>query len=441
MIVLGLGSNFGNRKKHLREAIREIDAAGVNIKKISPLYESDAQVLPGAPPEWQLPFFNLALLCETSLAPQALLKTVKSIEQRVGRTQRERWAPREIDIDILAWGDEQIQSEELRVPHAHLWNRPFALLPLSDVAPLWRDPTRNNSSPVRESVRSLWPELSERPFKTRRSLESLSEFVAILNLTPDSFSDGGQFMDIQKAVTHAERVIRDGASVIDIGAESTRPGATTISVEEESRRLLPVLAELRKCFPHMTLSVDTRKAPTARLALKAGADWINDVSGLNDPQMRQVMSQNPQAKIVAMHHEGVPPQPSLILDPSLDPVWAVILWGERKLEELSSAGISAQQIMMDPGIGFGKTTAQSFEVLCRVAELRVWRQPLFVGHSRKAFLKLVGAGDEASQRDFETAAISAQLAAQTVDYIRVHAVDSNVHTTRTLLRTMAHTHW
>jgi dihydropteroate synthase len=250
-----------------------------------------------------------------------------------------------------------------------------------------------------------------------------SKLAGILNVTPDSFSDGGESFLPEDAITQAEQLIADGADVIDIGAESTRPGATPLTSTQEWERLAPVLERL---IGKATISIDTRHPETAKKALAMGADWINDVSGLADPAMAEVLANYPQSYYVLMHSLSVPADPNQILPEEQDVVQAILHFARQKLEYLAEQGIAKERTIFDPGIGFGKNAQQSLELIERIEEFKTLGVPLFVGHSRKSFLAKFS-NTLAADRDALTLEFSKKLSACGVDYLRVHNVKLHHH--------------
>ena len=249
----------------------------------------------------------------------------------------------------------------------------------------------------------------------------MAKIVGILNVTPDSFSDGGQFIDPEKALAHAEQLIKDGADIIDIGAESTRPGARPLDAEEEWERLEKVIAGLDSIkTPYTRFSIDTRHAKTAEKALAAGVDMINDVSGFENVDMINAVLKS-KCQLVVMHSLGVPADPKEVMDESLDVVTELLSWGGQKLQSLVDAGIKPQRLIFDPGIGFGKNTLQSLAIIHRIGEFQELGVPLYVGHSRKSCLTAISE-NSALTRDEATIAISQHLAQQGVQFLRVHDV-------------------
>lgn len=440
MVVLGLGSNLGNRQAYLEAATQKIISSGVlSDVLISHLYESNALVPENAPSDWHQPFLNMALRGHTRLSPHELLQTLKQIEKDLGRTARKRWAPRPIDIDILAFGSEVIHVDELAIPHAGLLDRPFALCPLAELIPHWSYPVQGPFyGQAAAQLCNRWE--NELPFDTRKlpqfisvpNLYTHTQWMGILNITPDSFSDGGCFTTPDQALASAQNLASAGATVLDVGAESTRPGATPLSAEQEWARLWPVLTALRDHFAGFVkgprLSVDTRHPETAQKCIELGAHIINDVTGLDQPHMREVIRAC-DADVIFMHHSGVPPSRENILPLERDPVELVYTWAQQRIEVLEAEGISKHRLIFDPGIGFGKNAQQSLSLIKRISEFKSLGVRLLVGHSRKSFLNLF-TDKPFSQRDVETAAVSSFLVNRQVDFIRVHSVEMSVRATR-----------
>ncbi|WP_420838268.1 dihydropteroate synthase [Aquibium microcysteis] len=241
--------------------------------------------------------------------------------------------------------------------------------------------------------------------------------MGILNVTPDSFSDGGRFLDPGRACAQAASMLEDGARIIDIGGESTRPGGTPVTAEDEQARILPVIAAVAARTGAL-ISVDTYRAETARLAIEAGAHVVNDVWGLQrDPDMAGVVART-GAGVVVMHTgRGRDADP--------DPVRDQHLFLDRSLEIARSAGIADDAIVLDPGFGFGKESAElNFALMRRFGELHTLGLPLLVGTSRKRFIGHV-TGRDAPDRDAGTAATSVILRLSGADIFRVHDVALN----------------
>ncbi|HET7229428.1 MAG TPA: dihydropteroate synthase [Longimicrobium sp.] len=244
--------------------------------------------------------------------------------------------------------------------------------------------------------------------------------VGVLNVTPDSFSDGGRFHAVEPALARARELVADGARVLDIGGESTRPGSGGISVDEELARVLPVLRAVRGEL-EVLVSVDTRKAAVARAVLAEGADVINDVSALGDPQMAAVVADS-DAALVLMHMRGTPEtMQTLVSYRSVADDVADEL--EPRLERAVEAGIEAGRIVVDPGVGFAKTAAQNLELIARLDVLaeRLGR-PVLLGPSRKAFIGALLGGAPAAGRDAGTVGACVAGLARGARIFRVHEV-------------------
>lgn len=248
--------------------------------------------------------------------------------------------------------------------------------------------------------------------------------MGIVNVTPDSFSDGGEFLDPDAAVRHALQLVEDGADILDVGGESTRPGAEPVSVEEELRRVVPVvrgMAEgLSRKQRNVLISIDTMKAEVARQAVEAGAAIVNDVSGLTfDPGMPAVCRET-GVGVVCMHMRGTPQ--TMQDDPQYDDVVTDICeFFRERLAALQAAGIPPERIVLDPGIGFGKTAAHNLQILSGIARFRALGRPVLIGHSRKRFLSRI-LGRDVEERTFATVGVSLALAAQHADVLRLHDV-------------------
>ncbi len=252
--------------------------------------------------------------------------------------------------------------------------------------------------------------------------------MGILNVTPDSFSDGGRFRDTGRAVEHGLRLLAEGADILDIGGESTRPGAEPVSEEEELRRVLPVLKALRP-QTRALLSIDTMKAAVARAALAAGADIINDITGLGgDAGMIRVAADS-QAGLVVMHMQGMPR--TMQAAPLYDDVAAEVrAYFERRLHVLEEAGIDPRRVVLDPGFGFGKTLEHNLELMRRLPELRVADRPLRAGISRKSMLCHLTEREDSASRSWSTVAVTAWLREQGAEIHRVHEVAPNLQALR-----------
>jgi len=250
-----------------------------------------------------------------------------------------------------------------------------------------------------------------------------SQLMGILNVTPDSFSDGGQWIEPQRALEHATTMLADGAQIIDIGGESTRPGADFIPVEAEISRVVPVIAGLKKLQPHCIISIDTRKSAVAKAALVAGATMLNDISGLEfSPDMASLAAEY-DANLVIMHMRGRPDtmQNSANLNYG-NVVDEVCHFLDKAITKAVNAGVALDKIVVDPGIGFSKNYLQNIELLKNIDKIKALGCRVLVGPSRKAFIGQALAITEPENRQWGTAGVVAYLAMLNVDIIRVHDV-------------------
>lgn len=265
----------------------------------------------------------------------------------------------------------------------------------------------------------IW-KIKDRPL----DLTSHAFIMGILNTTPDSFSDGGKFHDLETALAHAREMIAEGATIIDIGGESTRPGAISVCAAEEISRTIPVIEALRSEWDGY-ISIDTQKAAVAAAALDVGADIVNDVSGLTaDPDMPGVCAKA-QCGIVIMHMRGTP------ADMQDAPVYADVVgeissFFQERLRALTELGITADRICFDPGIGFGKTLDQNLALLRSLDSLAPKHRPLLLGVSRKSFISKISDASSPSDRDSATIAITAFARGKNIMLHRVHNVRGNL---------------
>ncbi len=247
--------------------------------------------------------------------------------------------------------------------------------------------------------------------------------MGILNVTPDSFSDGGQFNTLDAAIAQAQRMVASGADILDIGGQSTRPNAEEISAEEELRRVIPVITALRQ-IPggfETPISVDTTRAEVARAAIAAGADLVNDISGATfDPDMLPTVAEL-HVPIVLMHRRGTPKTMQQLTDYA-DAVADVRQFLQERVDQALAYGIPRSQIILDPGIGFAKTYEQNLELLRSLPELRALGFPLLVGTSRKSFIGHILNQPDPQQRVWGTAATCCAAIAGQADLLRIHDV-------------------
>lgn len=261
---------------------------------------------------------------------------------------------------------------------------------------------------------------------TLQQLSQLSRprLMGILNLTPDSFSDGGRYLIPEMAMLHAEKMIQEGADILDLGAESTRPGSSAVPLELELERIIPLVKQIRAAFPEVLISIDTRKSEVARKSIALGAQIINDISALNyDPRMVEVLTQNPQTQVVLMHMQGCPesmqdaPHYSDVVQETMD-------FFEERIAFAVGHGIARDRLMLDPGIGFGKDLNHNLSILAKLDRYQEFGLPVVVGASRKRFIDAIdpSAPDKRSGGSLAAALISAM---QGIQILRVHNVQEH----------------
>jgi 2-amino-4-hydroxy-6-hydroxymethyldihydropteridine diphosphokinase/dihydropteroate synthase len=408
-IYLGLGSNLGKRRANLRQAIVRLQEAGLRQMRLSPVVESPALLPERSPAAWNRPFLNLVLEAEADGSPRQWLRRTQEIQEAMGRAEHSRWAPRLIDIDLLLWGDRIIREEKLSIPHPELHRRAFVVSPLVHLRPDLRVPGRPE-----QTVLQMSQELPHH----------IPLWMGVVNLTPDSFSDGGKHTEWAAVEPLVEAMAEAGVHIVDLGAESTRPGASPVSAQEEWSRLQPVLERLRERWASDPLgprtSIDTRHPEVVEKALRVGVDIVNDVSGLTCDAMI-CLARDSGKEWVAMHHLTIPAERGVILSEDCDPCQEVEAWLERQLERWERAGLDLGRVIFDPGIGFGKNSLQSLEILRHVSRFRRHGLRVLAGHSRKSFMKDFSALVPA-ERDMDTIGASLSLCRKGVDILRIHDV-------------------
>lgn len=245
--------------------------------------------------------------------------------------------------------------------------------------------------------------------------------MGVVNVTPDSFSDGGDFLDPQMAIHHALRLLEEGADILDIGGESTRPGAEAVTLAEEQRRILPVIKGIKEQCPNAVISVDTRNAETMQKSIECGADVINDVSALtHDPQSVSVISEA-QIPVILMHMQGTPE--TMQNRPKYsDVVSDIIDYLSERIAVCEQSGIVRDKIICDPGIGFGKTLENNLNILKNLDKFHVLGCPILLGASRKSFIEKLIPGTSADQRLAGSLASAIKGLEQGIQLFRVHDV-------------------
>ncbi|CBI27308.3 unnamed protein product, partial [Vitis vinifera] len=420
-VVIALGSNVGNRVDNFNEALQLMKKSGMHITRHGCLYETEPVYVTDQPL-----FLNSAVRGITKLGPHELLRVLKKIEKDMGRTDGIRYGPRPIDLDILFYGKFRVNSEILTIPHERIWERPFVMAPLMDVMGSAMESDTNGLKRVLPTGNVLW----DWSLKT--------SMMGILNLTPDSFSDGGKFQSVEAAVSQVRLMILEGADIIDIGAQSTRPMASRLSAQEELDRLIPVLDAVLK-MPEVEgklLSVDTFHSEVASEAIGKGAHIVNDVSaGQLDPNMLDVVA-SLKVPYVAMHMRGNPStmqnSENLQYDNVCEQVASELYLRVRDAE---LSGIPAWRIIIDPGIGFSKNTEHNLDILMGLPNIRMElagkslalsHAPMLIGPSRKRFLGDICARPAAAERDPATIAAVTAGVLGGANIVRAHNVKDNL---------------
>ncbi len=416
-VLVGLGSNL-SALKNLRIAISELKKVFC-LKKISSIYESDAQVLPDAPADYNQKYLNAAVLIDIeNFEPLQFLIELKKIEKKMGRKNSDRWAPREIDLDILYVDGCKLESESLNIPHKNLCERPFALFPALEVYPDMK------------IEKPVWCNdwVQKKPFNTEKSKNYFwPVFVGILNITTDSFSDGGKFLTEDNFKQQASNLVASGAGILDLGAESTRPNAVSVDFQSEFKRLHQALFWLNELKLDIKISIDSRNPDVLQKILQQHQiDYLNDVTGFENLHMLNILKET-KIPAVVMHSLTIPPNQTEILNTDENPNCQLINWWKSKLEIFEKNNIDVQRLIFDPGIGFGKTATQNSYILNHLDELSEIKHDNYLGFSRKSYLNQYTdqtAMPTADHRDLATAVQLSKINLLHCQYLRTHDIES-----------------
>nr|KJB50550.1 hypothetical protein B456_008G176100 [Gossypium raimondii] len=418
-VVIALGSNVGDRLNNFNQALQLMRKSGIHITKHGCLYETAPAYVTDQPR-----FLNSAVRAVTKLGPHELLGVLKTIERNMGRSGGIRYGPRPIDLDILFYGKYQIGSDKLTVPHERIWERPFVMAPLMDLLGLVIDSDTvacwHSLSTDSDGLFGLWDKLGGESLIGK---EGMKRVLPIRN----------HLWEWSKKTS-----VMEGADIIDIGAQSTRPMASRISAEEELDRLIPVLEAVLE-MPEMEeklVSVDTFYSDVASEAVKKGAHLVNDVSaGQLDPNMLKMVA-SLDVPYIAMHMRGDPTTMQSRDNLQYSDVCSQVaseLFSRVKDAELS--GVPAWRIILDPGIGFSKKTEHNLDILTGLPVIRseiakrslaASHAPLLIGPSRKRFLGEICNRPAAGERDPATIASVTAGIFGGANIVRVHNVRDNV---------------
>ena len=437
-VYIAVGANVGDRFHNLMTALAMLEETTIEhiqfdkipsfsqeklirLVKTSFLRETEPMYVKDQPS-----FLNGAVEIETNLSPHALLSRLKDVESQIGRDLNgTRYGPRPIDLDIIYYDVKEemhsdqhhggiiVNSTTLEVPHPRIQERDFVLSPLCDLNRNVVHPSINLSSEeMLFELTSVIGEMDEEeeeppavkvlPLPRGRMLAfNQTHIMGILNVTPDSFSDGGKYTEsVELAVQQALQLVKDGATIIDIGGESTRPGAKEIEVQVELERTIPVIRKLRE-LSDIPISIDTRHAHVAKSAIEAGADIVNDVSGGTfDPDMFDTVAKL-KVPMVIMHMRGTPETMQTFAQYE-DVVSEVSEELMRQSKAAEKAGIPLWLQVLDPGIGFAKDLEHNLSLMKHSSSMRkmVNDIPLLLGPSRKGFIGKITGEAVAEERDF-----------------------------------------
>lgn len=449
---LSLGSNIEDRLSNIHQALDLLKKEKeVAIVDTSFLYLSEYQ---GALRVKGMGFLNAAVKVRTSHGPQELLALVKKIEYSIGRAKIEENDDRNIDLDIIFYNNLVVDSGNLTMPHPRMHLREWVLRPLLDIDPFFIHPCYNTSvaclleSYLRKADHRIPMGLApedmpclnvERVIQLGRSLHKWdvpgrSLIMGILNVTPDSFSDGGSNLDPKDAEKRFFEMVEQGADVIDIGGVSTRPGADEVEVSEEYSRVIPVLEAVRKVNKDVVISIDTTTPEIAGECLKRGADLINTTVCTNKTQEMYKLIASSNIPIVIMHSRGTPKTMiSFITDHRRSELLEEVSRETNAiLAEARRLGIYKWNIILDPGIGFAKTPVQNLDMISEYHRYHPFSSyPCLVGHSRKSFIQKLGLAAVGSASCSHPITLWGTLAATSIlchnqtFIIRVHDVPEN----------------
>ncbi len=422
MIYISIGSNLGNRLLHIKKALELLKNHGFVLLKQSIIFETQAILPSNTNSSWDRPYYNMVVQGTITLSPNELLIALKKIEQQIGRKEPyNKWSPRVIDLDILLWDNYYIDTPDLKIPHLQLLNRPFLVHLIASLSIECRYVCANNNLYKDKTFTEIANSIDNQG--VIRSLVLEPQFVGILNITPDSFSDGGLSFCKEDAVKNFMHLMDAGSSIIELGAQSTRPSALIISEDEEYTRLDNVLRELKEIIEktESLISIDSFSPELIKQILKKYPIHCIDLvkASLDNDTLRLIADYN--CKIVIMHSLTIPPQKQQYLDFDKSPLTSINIWAEQEIAKLEKCGFDRKDIIFDPGIGFGKSIYQNLCILQNIQAFKRLGCEILVGHSRKSYISAFY-NSKAEERDLETIAISKYLAENGGDYLRVHNV-------------------
>ncbi|KAI7159999.1 folic acid synthesis protein [Hortaea werneckii] len=441
-VYVALGSNVGDRLEAIEAACRAIDEdQDMRVLRTSALYETEPMYV-----EDQERFLNGVCEIRTELPPLRLLDRLQALEKGLGRVKTIDKGPRSIDLDILLYKGQEYHDDRLTIPHALMTEREFVMRPLRNVhpsgslTPLKRSATDYlaglgvlNNPGSTSPMYSYTPTAPTSDALVPMNPKQKTRVMSILNTTPDSFSDGGVNSpnDLASLKESIRQHVQDGATIIDIGGQSSRPNAPDITAAEEIARVVPAIEAFKSLGPEkkgVAISVDTYRAAVAEAAIKAGAHIINDISfGLLDQNMLPTVARL-ECTYIGMHMRGTPA--TMQDEENTEYPDGVVETVARELaarvEAAQAAGIRRWRLILDPGVGFAKTQEQNLELLRRLPDMvhhgGIRDFPWMVGSSRKGFIGKITGVAEARERSWGTAATVTAAVAGGADVVRVHDV-------------------
>jgi 2-amino-4-hydroxy-6-hydroxymethyldihydropteridine diphosphokinase/dihydropteroate synthase len=427
MIYISIGSNLGNRLNNVQKAVSLLKERYFSDLKMSIVLETLAIVPSNASTEWDRPFLNMVVQGSSAISPEKLLAGLKAIEQEIGRPAvYPKWGPRLIDLDILLWDNLTVISPQLVIPHPELLKRSFLIHLIALLNPECRYQSSQENLYNNKTFGEIAYLTSNINACYEHSFVINPKLVGVVNITPDSFSDGGLNFNPENAIARSKALITEGATVVELGSQSTRPAAVMLDSDMEYIRLQPVLEGLsdRLKNKEVIISIDTFLPQTILNILKDyPVSWINDVKGdLDEKTLKKISEKN--LKLVIMHSLTIPPRADQCLDFETTAIMHVAQWAKQKIGRLEKCGFSKDNIIIDPGIGFGKTAYQNILLLKHMYQFKELGCEILVGHSRKSYISTFF-NSTAKERDLETIAISQALVSQNVDYLRVHNVQEH----------------
>lgn len=414
---IALGSNLGETSKNIDTAIDKIKKQQqIKITKIAPYYFTNPLLPPNADESYYKIFCNTCIEIETTKEPLQLLQILQNIEIEMGRQkQHQHWSPRIIDIDILYCEENgkavNISTKNLIIPHKELFNRAFVLDPLAQL-----------NSTLKINGKSV--------IKTAKKHKNHQAVImAIVNITDNSFSGDGvvNAIDVENKIN---KLVENAIPIVDIGCEATNKKARHLTYQEEIEKLktaniFNIINKVKRKTYSTRFSIDTYHPETAEFCLKNGFDIINDVNGFKDERMWKIMQQFPQAECVIMH--SLEPHASdKVVGGDKNVVNVLNTWTATIKQKASKYCILADRIILDYGIGFGKTSLQSLQILQQVNKIKSYNFRVLIGHSKKSFMSLFAKNEndktllQPQNRVFETLGLSVALQQKGVAILRVH---------------------